>query len=46
MGWSKAPYRVGRDPQPQKLTFAKGVRQVKIGETEQVVPLLSTFKTR
>jgi hypothetical protein len=25
--WSKALYRMGRDPQPQKLTFAKGVRQ-------------------
>jgi len=32
MDWSKALYRVGRDPQPQKLTFAKGVRQ---GEDRQ-----------
>jgi hypothetical protein len=25
--WSKALYRMGRDPQPQELTIAKGVRQ-------------------
>jgi hypothetical protein len=25
--WSKASYRMGRDPQPQELTIAKGVRQ-------------------
>ena len=32
MGWSKALYRMGRDPQPQELTIAKGVRQ---GEDQQ-----------
>jgi hypothetical protein len=37
---------MGRDPQPQELTFAKGVSRVKIVKTEQVVPLLSINKTR
>jgi len=37
---------MGRDPQPQELTIAKGVSRVKIGKTEQVVPLLSITKLR
>jgi hypothetical protein len=44
--WSKSLYRVGRDPQPQKLTFAKGVCRVKIGKMDNVVPLLSISKAR
>lgn len=35
----------GDDAGPEKLTL-KGVSRVKIGKTEQVVPLLSIFKTR
>ncbi len=43
--WSKASYRMGRDPQPQELTIAKGVRQGEDFERRSnVVPLLSTTR--
>jgi hypothetical protein len=37
---------MGRDPQPQELTIAKGVSRVKIEKTDAVVPMLSTIKAR